>query len=105
MLEGRRAGHGVADALAFVQDGPEVSRATHAWRLGVIRMVAAWLRVNDPPAAEAIPPGLIRGGYQRVTSYQDRPFLLRHRLEPRSRCDGCPRCSVLGTPWILPRFA
>ena len=58
-----------ADALAFVQDGPEVSRATRAWRLGVIRAFAAWLRATDPAAAEAIPPGLIRGGYQRVTPY------------------------------------
>lgn len=59
----------VADALGFVQDGPEVSRATHAWRLGVIRTFAAWPRATDPAAAEAIPPGLIRGGYQRVTPY------------------------------------
>lgn len=59
----------VADALAFAQGGPEVSRTTQAWRLGVIRAFAAWLRAADPDAAEAIPPGLIRGGYQRVTPY------------------------------------
>jgi integrase/recombinase XerD len=58
-----------ADALAFVHDGPEVSRATQAWRLGVIRTFVTWLRATDPAAAEEIPPGLIRGAYQRVTPY------------------------------------
>ncbi len=59
----------IADALAFAQHDPEVSRATHAWRLGVIRAFVAWLRAADPTAAEAIPKGLIRGGYQRITPY------------------------------------
>lgn len=59
----------VADAVAFAQGGPEVSRATHAWRLGVIRAFASWLRAVDPAAAEEIPPGLIRGGYQRVNPF------------------------------------
>ena len=59
----------VADAVAFARRGPEVSRATHAWRLGVIRAFASWLRAVDPAAAEDIPPGLIRGGYQRVNPF------------------------------------
>ncbi len=63
-------------AFVFARRDPEVSRATHAWRLGVIRRFASWLRAVDPAAAEEIPPGLIRGGYQRVN-----PFLYRR---PRS---------------------
>jgi len=42
---------------------------THAWRLGVIRTFAAWLRVVEPTAGEPIPKGLIRANYQRVTPY------------------------------------
>lgn len=59
----------IADALAFAQRDPDVSRTTHALRLGAIGAFALWLRAADPAAAEAIPPGLIRGGYQRVTPY------------------------------------
>ncbi|MGP0109309.1 MAG: tyrosine-type recombinase/integrase [Acidimicrobiales bacterium] len=59
----------VAEALAFAQRDPKVSRATHAWRLGVIRAFTVWLRAADPAASEPIPQGLIRGGYQRVTPY------------------------------------
>lgn len=59
----------LADALDFAQRNPEVSRATHARRLAVIRAFVAWLRASDPAAAELIPPGLIGGGYQRVTPY------------------------------------
>ncbi len=47
----------VADAVVFARRDPEVSRATHAWRLGVIRRFASWLRAVDPAAAEEIPPG------------------------------------------------
>ena len=59
----------VNDAVAFAQRNPEASRATHAWRLGVIRVFAVWLRAGDPAAAEEIPPDLIRGNYQRITPY------------------------------------
>lgn len=59
----------IADTLAFAQHDQDVSRATHAWRLGVIRAFAAWLRAASPAAAEDIPPGLIRGAYQRVNPY------------------------------------
>jgi integrase/recombinase XerD len=55
----------VADALAFAQHRPEVSRATHARRLSVIRGFTVWLRALDPAAAEVIPPGMIRGAYER----------------------------------------
>jgi len=79
----------VADAVAFARRGPEVSRATHAWRLGVIRAFASWLRAVDPAAAEDIPPGLIRGGYQRVN-----PFLYSPAQVPAR-----PGCTPSGTPW------
>ena len=59
----------VADALAFAQQRADVSVATHAWRLGVIRTFATWLRVIEPTAGEPIPKGLIRANYQRVTPY------------------------------------
>jgi integrase len=59
----------VVDAVAFAQRDLAVSRATHAWRLGVIRRFSAWLRTTDPDAAEVIPAGMIRGNYQRVTPY------------------------------------
>ena len=58
-----------ADALAFAQQRADVSVATHAWRLGVIRTFATWLRVIEPTAGEPIPKGLIRANYQRVTPY------------------------------------
>jgi len=70
----------IADALAFVQHDPEVSRATHAWRLGVIRTFVAWLRAADPAVAEPIPKGLIRGGYQRVNPYLYSPAQVEQLL-------------------------
>ena len=51
----------VADALAFAQQRTDVSLATHAGRLGVIRTFTAWLRAVEPAVAEPIPEGLIRG--------------------------------------------
>jgi integrase/recombinase XerD len=59
----------VADALAFAQQRSDVSRATHARRLAVIRTFTVWLRAADPAAAEPIPEGLIRAGYQRLNPY------------------------------------
>lgn len=59
----------VADALAFTQHDPDVSRANHARRLSVIRGFVAWLRATDPAAAEPIPQGLIRASYQRINPY------------------------------------
>jgi integrase len=59
----------VADVLAFAQAKPNVSRTTHARRFNVIRAFALWLRAADPTAAEPIPPGLIRGGYQRINPF------------------------------------
>jgi integrase/recombinase XerD len=60
----------VNDAVAFATRRADVvSRTTQARRFGVIRGFVEWLRANDPTAAEPIPPGLIRGTYQRKTPY------------------------------------
>ncbi|MHB8290514.1 MAG: tyrosine-type recombinase/integrase [Acidimicrobiales bacterium] len=59
----------VANAIAFAKERTDVSRATHASRLGVIRAFTVWLRAVEPTAAELIPKGLIRGNYQRVNPY------------------------------------
>lgn len=59
----------VADVVAFAQKNPAVSRATHARRFGIVRGFSVWLRGLDPGAVEVIPPGLIRGSYQRVTPH------------------------------------
>jgi len=70
----------VADALAFAQHDPEVSRATHASRLGVLRTFVAWLRAADSGVAEPIPKGLIRGGYQRINPYLYSPAQVEQLL-------------------------
>lgn len=70
----------VVDALAFAQQRTDVSRATHAWRLGVIRAFTTWLRATEPDAAEPIPKGLIRGGYQRVNPYLYSPAQVEQLL-------------------------
>lgn len=60
----------VSDAVAFATRRADVvSRTTQAHRLGVIRGFLDWLRAIDPTAADPIPPGLIRGSYQRKTPY------------------------------------
>jgi integrase len=60
----------VSDAVAFATRGADVvSRTTQARRLGVIRGFVEWLRAVDLTAADPIPPGLIRGGYERKTPY------------------------------------
>lgn len=52
--------------MGFAQKNPASSRATHARRFGIVRGFAVWLGGVDPALAEVIPPGLIRGAYQRV---------------------------------------
>jgi len=60
----------VSDAVAFATRRADVvSRTTQARRLGVIRGFVEWLRATDPTAADPIPPGLIRGNYERKTPY------------------------------------
>lgn len=60
----------VDDAVAFAtRRADTVSRATQAARLGVIRGFVDWLRASDPAAADPIPPGFIRGAYERTTPY------------------------------------
>jgi integrase len=60
----------VDDAVVFATRRADVvSRATQARRLDVIRGFVEWLRATDPTAADPIPPGLIRGSYERKTPY------------------------------------
>lgn len=60
----------VSEAVAFAtRRGDMVSRTTQAKQLSVIRGFVEWLRATDPTAAEPIPPGVIRGGYERKTPY------------------------------------
>ncbi|MGH9266775.1 MAG: tyrosine-type recombinase/integrase [Acidimicrobiales bacterium] len=60
----------VDEAVAFATRRAEVvSRTTQARRLGVIRGFVEWLRATYPSAADPIPPGLIRAGYERKTPY------------------------------------
>lgn len=60
----------VKDAVAFATRRADVvSRTTQARRLGVIRGFVEWLRATDPTAADPIPPGLIRGSYERKNPY------------------------------------
>jgi hypothetical protein len=59
----------VAEVLTFAQKNPAVGRATHGRRFRIVRGFTVWLRGLDPGAAEVIPPGLIRGSYQRVTPH------------------------------------
>jgi len=60
----------VSDAVAFATRGADVvSRTTQARRLAVIRGFVEWLLAIDPAAADPIPPGLIRGSYERKTPY------------------------------------
>lgn len=70
----------VADVVAFAQNNPASIPATHARRFGIIRGFAIWLRGIDPDAAEVIPPGLIRGAYQRVTPHLYSPAQARQLL-------------------------
>jgi integrase/recombinase XerD len=59
----------VSDAVAFAQGRSEGSQAARARRLNVIRAFTIWLIAADPAAAEVIPPGVIRGRYQRINPY------------------------------------
>lgn len=59
----------LCDALAFAQEPANASRHWHAWRLGVIRRVAAYVHSLDPAAAELIPPKLIRSQATRRIPY------------------------------------
>ena len=58
------------DAMAFATGRADVvSRTVQARRLAVIRGFVEWLRATDPTAADPIPPGLIRGSYERKNPY------------------------------------
>ena len=70
----------VADVMAFAQHDPEVSLVTHARRFGVIRAFATWVGAVDSAAAEPIPPGLIRGAYQRRNPYLYSPGEVRQLM-------------------------
>ena len=60
----------VDDAVAFATRRADVvSRTTQARRLAVIGGFVDWLRATNPTAADPIPPGLIRGSYERKTPY------------------------------------
>ncbi|HEY6424426.1 MAG TPA: tyrosine-type recombinase/integrase [Pseudonocardiaceae bacterium] len=70
----------VVDVLAFAQKNPALSRATQARRFGIVRGFALWLRALDPDATELIPPGLIRGAYQRVNPHLYSPAQVHQLL-------------------------
>jgi integrase len=57
------------DALAFAQGPANTSRHWHAWRLGVLRRIAAYVHSLDPSAAELVPPKLISPRVTRRIPY------------------------------------
>jgi len=59
----------LCDALAFAQEPANASRRWHAWQLGVIRHVAAYVHSIDPTAAELIPPKMITPQVTRRIPY------------------------------------
>lgn len=59
----------VPAVTSFACQDIALGRASQARRFGIVRAFAGWMRATDPATADPIPPGLVRGAYQRVTPH------------------------------------